>query len=161
VTDFYFADENPPQGFEGEGDDGFFVEPPSIETAYEADPISVISDAIERTASEVEARVRAQIEQEATLTRADMAATTAREADSIMAERHGGGWEAFKPIVAEKLKEDWASGRLNLYDSKALSEQFETHYLAEVARARPSKAEADAAYWERVKANPSSRYGER
>jgi hypothetical protein len=118
--------------------------------AYDADPVGLIGQVIERAAGEVAGQIAGQVEAEAQQARAERSAANVREAADAMAEKYGQGWEQNVPTLADALREDAQRGVLPTGDALQLARHVETRYLAERERSRPSKDAENRAYWQAV-----------
>lgn len=131
-----------------------------LEDAFIEDPIAVVRAVVDQAAGDVEARVRAQVQTEADVARAERMTTVVREAGEAMAEKYGEDWGEKVPTVADVLRVDAARGTLPLDDALELARHTERVYLAERERSKPSQDEINRAHWERVMRNADRRYGD-
>lgn len=146
-------------GYDEPVDDPDLSPQEALEAAYWADPVGFHKDVIREAVAEVGAQIEAANAQRYAVMQDERMSTVQRQAAAALDEKYGDGWHQDVPAVADVLREDAIRGALPTDDALKLARHVERVYLAEREKARPSRDQENATYWQRVKDSDHTQYG--
>lgn len=131
--------------FDEYGDPVETIELDPVTEAYYTDPVAFMNGVIENTAREVREEVSQQIDAQVNQAQMMRLGEVTRAAGEAMDAAYP-DWTKYQDRIADRVRIDAAANRVPYHDEKALAEYYRDTYILERELAKPSPAEAAAAY---------------